>query len=159
MRLRETMLLFCAAPWLGHGRATECFLAMTALFYAVVLTLVPGAVAESRATFGLAWLGYQNWLVVCLFAKAVLTGVGLVLNITGLLRSPHWGKVSMAGWIRFAGAWVGFLIWVWLTTQFVLADSVASIGFPFCVMAALFSLRIMALSLAGLPPSGAPAQI
>lgn len=149
MDIRGVLTFFCAAPWLGHGRATECSLAMTAMLYGVLFLTVPGTPFDSKATWEIAWLGYGNWLAYPFLAKAILTGSGLVMNIRG---------IRGASWLRFAGAWLGFLIWTWLASQFALNHSMVT-GFPFCIVAALFSLRIMALSLAGLPIPGAPGRL
>lgn len=136
-----------AAPWLGHGRAVECYLAIVAGLYGLLLLLVPGAAFDSKATVDIAWLGYGHYLSLPLLAKAILTGSGLVLNIKGKQISRK---------LRFFGALIGTAIWTFLAVKFLAIGAAASVGFPFCAMALLFSIRIMGLALAGLPRPGAP---
>jgi hypothetical protein len=136
-----------AAPWLGHGRAIECFLAIVAGLYGSLLLLIPEAAFDSKATVDIAWLGYGQYLALPLIIKASLTGTGLLLNIRGMRYSRQF---------RFLGALLGTLIWIFLAAKFLVLGLIASVGFPFCAPAALFSVRIMGMALADLPRPGAP---
>lgn len=137
-----------AARWLGHGRAVECFLACTAGLLGVGILAFPGASCVSVATSGLPADGYGRLLLVQPLLKAALTGGGLFLNIQG---GPYSNQ------IRFFGALIGSFIWVWLIFQFAPLDVFLFLG-PFLVMAALFSVRIMGMALAGVPLPGAPGR-
>jgi hypothetical protein len=135
-----------AARWLGHGRAIECYLACVTVIYGVAL-LMPGAAFDSRVTYDLAWLGYGQVLAIPLLLHAVLAGTGLAGNIAG------WRSSRM---LRFFGGMLGCAIWTWYTIKFALGDQFAAVGFPFCAMAALFSVRVMGMALANLPRPGVP---
>lgn len=135
-----------AAPWLGHGRATECYLVFVSGLYGVLL-LIPGAAFDSAATADLAWSGYGHLVALPLLTQAVFAGAGLLGNIRGWPLSRLW---------RFIGASMGFLIWTWYAAKFTAIGDLATVGLPFCVVAGLFSIRIMGLALAGVPRSGAP---
>lgn len=139
-----------AARWLGHGRAIECYLACVAGLYGLLLIAVPGAGLDSSATADLAWHGY-GWLVgMPLLAKAIATGSGLIFNIRGLRCSRY---------LRMTGAFIGSMIWIWFTLKFATNRTFATVGFPFCVFASLFSIRIMAMAAANMPRPGAPGAL
>jgi hypothetical protein len=108
---------------------------------------VPDAAFDSKATVDIAWLGYGHLLGIPLLVKSILTGSGLILNIRGYKASRK---------LRFFGALLGTFIWTFLTVKFLGIGATASVGFPFCVPAWLFSVRIMGLALADLPRPGAP---
>lgn len=135
-----------AARWLGHGRAVESYLSAVGAIYGLAL-IEPGAAFDSKATFDIAWWGYGYWLSTILIAYGVASGVGLIGNIKG------W-QCSKA--IRFSAACSGFMIWSWFSFKFAVLGNFAAVGFPFTFCAALYSIRIMGLSLAGLPRPGAP---
>lgn len=135
-----------AAPWLGHGRATECFLLGVGALYGAIL-LLPDAAFDSDATADLAWWGYGHWVALPLLIYAVLAGAGLFGNIRGWPLSRTW---------RFLGAMLGFAIWTWYAAKFAALGQLAAVGFPFSTIAAIFSIRIMGLALVGLPRPGAP---
>src|SRR5205823_3222011 len=142
------LLTVFAARWLGHGRATEFMLSCVALIYGVIL-LTPAGRTPSVATGDLVYLGYGNWLALPFLAKAALSGGGLVANISGWPGSRY---------LRFSGAFLGTLIWTWYVAKLALVEYFGFIGFPFCLMASLVSVRIMAMSLADLPKPGAPGE-
>jgi len=136
-----------AAPWLGHGRAVECFLTCVAAMQGLILLFDTTAAYDSKATVDLAWWGYGQWLALPFLVKATLSGSGLIFNIHGLPYSRA---------LRFSGAFVGCMIWTWYAAKLLLLGAPAAMGTPFCIMSALFSMRIMGLALAGLPRPGAP---
>ena len=150
MSYHDRLAIVFAASWLGHGRAIECYLALVAGLYGTTLLAVPDAAYDSKATIDIAWTGYGSLLAIPLLAKAGLTGAGLILNVLGCRgsRLP-----------RFFGALLGSLIWSWLATKLILIGAVATTGFPFCVGASLFSVRIMGMALANLPRPGAPGAL
>lgn len=139
-----------AARWLGHGRAIECYLACVAGLYGLILLAVPGAAFDSSATADLAWHGYGRLIAVPLLLKSLLTGGGLILNI----RAARYSRP-----LRMAGAFVGSVIWIWFALKFASMFAFATVGFPFCAGAALFSIRIMGMSAANLPRPGAPGAL
>lgn len=138
-----------AARWLGHGRATECYLAVVAALYGLQLLVIPDAAYASRATVDIA-PDYGHLLGVPFLVMAALSGVGLTLNIAGRPYSRI---------LRFAGAFLGTMIWIWLTAKFVMIDVVATVGLPFCLASIAFSIRIMAMAMAGLPAPAAPGKL
>ena len=136
-----------AAPWLGHGRATESYLAGVAILYGAILLLLPNAAFDSDATNDIAWWGYGHLLCIPMLTYAVFTTIGLLGNI----RAWPFSRTC-----RFIGATLGVAIWTWYATKFAALGLLATVGFPFSTIAAIFSLRIMGLALIGLPRPGAP---
>lgn len=145
---RIALSLF-AARWLGHGRAIECYLVSVTGVYGVLL-LTPGAAFDSKATVDIAWAGYGHWLALGPLSHFEVAGFGLLGNIKGWRGSRV---------LRFLGAMIGSLLWTWCAAKFAVLGDIATVGFPFCLVAILFSFRIMALALADLPPPGAPGAI
>ncbi len=137
------------ARWLGHGRATEFMLSLIALLYGIIL-LFSGAAGESVATWDLALWGYGHWIAVPFIVKAVLSGSGLVGNLRG------W---PFSATLRFSGAFLGSVLWAWYLVKLLLFGAIGSLGFSFCVIAAIMSIRIMAMSRANLPLPGAPGAV
>jgi hypothetical protein len=139
-----------AARWLGHGRAVECMLAVVAGYYGILLLMVPGAAFDSVATADIAWHGYGRIVAIPLLMKAALTGGGLILNIRGKRFSRQ---------MRMSGAFIGSVIWIWLSLKYANLGTVATVGFVFCNVAAVFSIRIMGMAAAGMPRPGAPSAL
>lgn len=139
--------ILLAAPWLGHGRAVEAYLTIVAGVYGALLLFVPDGAFNSQITADIAWLGYGYYLAIPLLGKAALNGAGLIGNIRG---NP--GSRSL----RFVGAMLGTTIWLFLAAKFFLVGAAATAGFSFCLVAILFSIRIMGLALADLPNPGRP---
>ena len=144
-RCRDGIASILAARWLGHGRAIECNLAMSAGIYGIILLLYPEAALDSSATADLAWLGYGQLLATPLLLKSFLTGSGLALNVAGMPYSRP---------CRFCGAMLGTLIWTFVAAKLLILGLIATPGFPFSLTALVFSVRIMGLSLADLPRPG-----
>lgn len=151
-KLDEILLRLFAARIFGHGRRMELFLVSVCSLYGVILFFVPGAAWDSQATRPLYnYMGNNSWWISLPFLlKAFLSGLGLYGNIQG------W-PVSVQ--LRFCGALVGLFIWIWYAIMFYLLGTVATIGFPFCVAAAFFSIGIMAMAVANLPRPGAPGAL
>jgi len=144
--LARVLLMVLAAPWLGHGRASECFLALVCAGYGTSLLVNPGMASDIPATVDIAWTGNVRIFALPYIIKALLTGSGLALNIYGSACSRQ---------LRFLGGLVGLLIWTWWASKLYLIDAIG-LGFFFYVMAGIFSVRIMGLALANLPRPGAP---
>lgn len=141
------LIIVLAAPWLGHGRAVECFFAVAAFLQGAFFLFIPDALRESQATADLAWHVAQ-WIVALPFlVMAALTGTGLIFNILGYRYSRQ---------LRFIGASLAVAIWTWISAKFIIIGSPAAFGSPLCICAALFSVRVMGMSLANLPMPGAP---
>jgi hypothetical protein len=139
-----------AAPWLGHGRATEALLTIGCIIYGTIVLIAPSTMFHSRAVEELAWEGYGRWLAAPFFLKAALSGSGLTRNVLGRPGSQV---------LRFFGGMAGAGIWAWIFCQSIKIDDVATIGFAFSGPFFLISIRIMALAWANLPSPGAPGRL
>jgi len=139
------------APWLGHGRATEALMCGFSLVYAAVL--MPEAAAfDSQATREIALAGYGQFLLVPFLVHGVVSGVGLLLNINGCCGST-------SRWLRFIAAMMFCYIGIWFAAQFIQVGAIGAFGFPFAVVAPIFSMRTMVMAILDLPRPGAPGAL
>jgi hypothetical protein len=133
-------------PWFGHGRMMECYLTIVCGTIACIIIIAPEQTLYTNALFDIGWT-LNAWYIAIPFAlKAVLSGGGLICNVNNFPYSQP---------LRFSGGLVGFAIWFWLSTKFILLDALL-LAWPFCVAAAYSSIRIMAFALVDLPRSGTP---
>lgn len=139
-----------AGTALGHGRMTECALATVCLLYGLILAAAPDAVYRSIDVADLAWTGPGRLIAIPFLLKALLTGSGVWANICGQEGSRT---------LRFLGALVGVLIWVWIAANLAMTQEFCALGFSVSIVNAGLSVRIMALSLANLPRPGAPGRL
>lgn len=128
--------------YIGSGLASDVFLFGVTAIYAALLLAVPGQMFDNKALFDLAWDGWGRWLAVPFLIKAILTGAGIVMTI---MKKPY------ARFFRFSGSMVGSIIWYWFIAKYLFVGEILALGFPFSIVGAAFSLRILAISWANLP--------
>jgi hypothetical protein len=133
-------------PWFGHGRMMECYLTIVCLAVTCIILIAPEQTLHTDALFDIGWSFNARYIAIPFALKTVLSGAGLICNVNNLRGSQA---------LRFAGGLVGFIIWFWLSTKFILLNSFL-LAWPFCVAAAYSSIRIMAFALVDLPRSGTP---
>lgn len=133
--------------YLGHGLGTDVFLFLATTLYAIIILIVPNEMLANGALWDLAWNGWGRWLAVPFIIKSILTGTGVVTTIA---------KKSCGRYFRFNGGLVGITIWYWFIVKYIFVGEILALGFSFSIVAALFSLRILAISWANLPRQGIP---
>lgn len=149
--LENIVLLLLGARWIGHGRAVESLFTIIALTYGIALLVDSNVLLYSQATVDLVWWHSGNLIVAsALLIKAGLSGSGLIANINAWPYSRA---------LRFTGALIGSMIWVWYLSKYSLAGTPVNLGAIFSVWAFVYSIRIMAMALANLPRPGEAAQL
>lgn len=128
--------------YIGSGLASDVFLFNVAILYGVTILAVPSKLFATSALFDLAWGGWGRWLAVPFLIKATLTGTGIIMAIM---------EKRYARLFRFSGAVVGSIIWYWFIAKYLFVGEILALGFPFSIVGAAFSLRILAISWANLP--------
>ena len=142
------MTTLVAATWLGHGRRMEGFLVFVSAFYSLTLILQPNATEHSQATGDIFWAGYAVFFTLFAILKTILSGSGLIFNISGYSYSRE---------LRFSGALIGFILWSWLVIKFIFVGAIATPGCVFSFSAAVYGeIGVLFMSAANLPVPGAP---
>lgn len=138
------------ASQLGHGRATEFLLSGMAGSYGLALLFFPSLGFESQATRHVFWQGQGVYVVIGLLTKAILSSWGLLANI----RSWPYERS-----IRFIGAFIGAIVWLWFLFQFSFLSAVGAFGTFACFWFFVFSIRAMGMAIIGLPAPGSPGRL
>lgn len=131
---------------LGHGRRWESFIVVVNGYYSVILTIIPHATKRAEATIDLFWGGYGLYVALIVWIMFLTSFFGLFFNVYGIRYSQV---------LRMVGGMLGFLVWGWFGLKLALIGLQPSPGHVFCVVAALYEIRVVFMAMQNLPRPGA----
>jgi hypothetical protein len=125
---RRLLLAVFPGPLMSSAvRLCEMYLIAVCILYGMIILVAPAAQFSGVVILD-DWTKYGRFLCIPLFVKSVLGIAGLALD--------NW-------LLRFLGAFVGSVIWFWLTAKYINAGEITPTGFPFTFVAIYISIYIM----------------
>lgn len=138
-----------AARWL-HSRAIEVFFPTVAVVYSGRLLFSTADFFSASPEYFVCQLALYNLtnghLVIVLLLYTIIAFTGIWLNVHGSRYARR---------VRVVGTLFGCIFWAWAFWSLALNEG--SIGLSsFCLVSAIFNVRLLGLAFANLPSSGDP---